>query len=117
MIRFNVKLKSINTTVSSKKPVRMTIEQKPIRMTVENKTISMAVNPQKSIQMKVEKAVAISVEGNTYEGSYEVTPTVDGLTMETKEKYMKDNVTVNPIPFFSVGNNSGGNTVYIGNEV
>jgi hypothetical protein len=37
--------------------------------------------------------------------------------METKEKYMKDDVTVNPIPFFSVGNNSGGNTVYIGNEV
>ena len=88
-----------------------------IQFKVERKSITMTVNPQKSVQMKVEKAVTVGVSSRTYEGSYEVIPMVDGQIMETKEKYMKDDVTVHPIPYFSVGNNSGGNTVYIGSEV
>jgi hypothetical protein len=77
----------------------------------------MTVNPQKSFKMKVEKAVAVGVESNTYNGSYVVIPTVEGQLMETKNKYMKDDVNVRPIPFYSVGNNSGGNTVFIASEV
>ena len=88
-----------------------------IRFRVERKHIKMSIEPKKPIQMKVEKAVTVGVSSRTYEGSYEVIPMVDGQTMETKEKYMKDDVTVHPIPYFSVGNNSGGNTVYIGSEV
>lgn len=88
-----------------------------IRFKVEHKPINMVVHPHNSIKMTVEKAVVVGVESITYEGSYEVTPTVEGLTMETKEKYMKNDVNIRPIPFFSVGNNSGGNTVYIGSEV
>lgn len=88
-----------------------------IRFKIEQKSVTMTVNPHKSVQMKVEKAVTVGVSSRTYEGSYEVIPMVNGQTMETKEKYMKDDVTVHPIPFFSVGNNSGGNTVFIGSEV
>lgn len=88
-----------------------------IQFKIANKPITMTVNPQKSVQMKVEKAATVGISSRTYEGSYEVIPTVDGQMMETKEKYMKDDVTIHPIPYFSVGNNSGGNTVFIGSEV
>ena len=88
-----------------------------IRFEVEKKNINMTVHPHKSIQMKVEKAVAVGISGKTYEGDYEVIPTAEKQTMGTKQKYMKDDVTIHPIPFYSVSNNSGGNTVFIGSEV
>lgn len=52
-----------------------------------------------------------------YSGEYAITPTVDGQTLETAQKLMTDNLTVKQIPFFDVGNNSGGSTVYIGTEI
>ena len=52
-----------------------------------------------------------------YTGSYDVTPTVDGQTIETAQMLMSDDLTVNAIPFYEVGNNSGGNTVYIADEI
>ena len=52
-----------------------------------------------------------------YEGMYDVTPRVVEQRMETKDKIMKDDVTIKSIPFFNVSNTSGGCTVYIGNEV
>lgn len=88
-----------------------------IRFKVERKSTTMTVGSRKSLHMQVEKAVTVGISSRTYEGSYEVTPSVEGLTVETKDKYMKDDMTVHPIPFFSVGNNSGGNTVFIGSEV
>lgn len=53
----------------------------------------------------------------TYEGDYEVTPRVEGQELKTKHLYMTDDVTIHAIPFFEVGNTSGGNTVYIANEI
>ena len=67
--------------------------------------------------MKVESAVQVGTSGQIFNGSYEIIPSVEGTTMDTKNKYMRDDVNIHPIPFFSVGNNSGGNTVYIGSEV
>lgn len=52
-----------------------------------------------------------------YDGDYEVTPKVIGQTLPTKDKHMTDDMTIKAIPYFSVGNNSGGDTVYIGSEV
>ena len=52
-----------------------------------------------------------------YDGTYEITPTVEGYSLETAQKMMADDVTVNAIPFYEVGNNSGGNTVYIADEI
>ena len=57
------------------------------------------------------------VGGEKYEGAYEVTPKVEAQTMPTKDKVLIDDMTVKAIPFFSVSNTSGGNTVFIGNEV
>ena len=68
------------------------------------------------IKMKVEKGVTIG-SGINYEGSYEVTPMAEQQTVKTKQRYMVDDVTIHPIPFYKVGNNANGHTVFIGSEV
>lgn len=57
------------------------------------------------------------VGGDPYQGEYVVTPKLGEQTMQTKEKVMLDDVTVKAIPCFRVSNNSGGNTVYIAEEI
>lgn len=52
-----------------------------------------------------------------YEGDYEVTPKVSEQTLPTAEKLMSEDVTIKEIPYFEVGNNSGGDTVYIAKEI
>lgn len=49
-----------------------------------------------------------------YEGPYDATPTVNGLTLATRRRSMSDDVSVEPIPIGSVSNASGGRTVTIG---
>ena len=62
-------------------------------------------------------ATAYAIGATTYTGEYEVTPTVEGLGLQTKHKYMTDDVTVRAIPFFEVSNTGGGTTVYIADEI
>lgn len=57
------------------------------------------------------------VGGEQYSGEYVVTPKVEEQTLNTKDKLLTDDVTVKSIPYFNVGNTSGGSTVYIANEV
>lgn len=57
------------------------------------------------------------IGGEKYEGEYIVTPKVESQAIPTKSKVMLEDVTIKSIPFFNVGNTSGGSTVYIGNEV
>lgn len=57
------------------------------------------------------------VGGEPYEGSYDVTPKVTGQILSTKNKVMVQDTTVRAIPYFETSNNSGGNTVFIANEV
>ena len=57
------------------------------------------------------------VGGDLYEGEYTVIPKVIEQTMPTKEKVLTEDMIIKSIPFFKTSNNSGGNTVYIGNEV
>lgn len=52
-----------------------------------------------------------------YNGKYAVIPTVEGETLQTKRKYMVENLTVHAIPYFEVGNLTGGTTVYIAGEI
>ena len=49
-----------------------------------------------------------------YKGEYEVIPSVLEQILETKNKYLIDNVTVAQIPYHTVSNESGGKTVTIG---
>lgn len=49
-----------------------------------------------------------------YEGPYEVTPKFLDQILATKDKNMKQDVTVHTIPVARVSNPDGGNTVTIG---
>ena len=49
-----------------------------------------------------------------YKGPYEATPQSVNQVFETKSKTMKENFTVNPIPYYATGNEVGGITIYIG---
>lgn len=51
-----------------------------------------------------------------YEGSYEVTPRTGEQTLPTKEKTMRDDLTIKSIPFAEVSNPQGGYTVNIGGD-
>lgn len=50
----------------------------------------------------------------TYTGEYIVTPTVAGQTLETQNKLMTDDVTVEAIPYHEVSNLFNGLTITIG---
>ena len=56
-------------------------------------------------------------ERPAYEGEYTVTPKTTEQTLPTANKLLRKDVFIKEIPYFEVGNNSGGNTVYIGSEV
>lgn len=58
--------------------------------------------------------VVTKSEYDYYEGDYEITPKVTKQTVETKDRIMKNDFTVNEIPVFEVSNTSGGKTVTIG---
>ena len=53
-------------------------------------------------------------EVDYYEGGYEVVPKATAQRLETKDKYLTDNVEIKEIPFANVTNNAGGITVTIG---
>lgn len=53
----------------------------------------------------------------SYTGEYGATPKVVAQTLPTAQKFLSQNVTIAKIPYFEVSNTSGGDTVYIGNEV
>lgn len=51
-----------------------------------------------------------------YEGEYDVTPKVSEQTLPTRDKSMRDDVTVFAIPYAEVINIGGGYTATIGEE-
>lgn len=52
-----------------------------------------------------------------YTGVYTVTPKIDGpVVLSTKNKTMRDDVTVRKIPQHEVSNEAGGNTLIMGDE-
>lgn len=60
----------------------------------------------------VNKLTTASAE--EYHGAYIVDPDFVGKTLGTRNKLMRDDVTVNPIEVSEVSNLAGGKTVYIG---
>ena len=63
--------------------------------------------------------VKVNTQGDVvpYTGDYIVDPDFATQMLETKEKYMLDDVTVNPIEVARVSNPAGGRTIYIGGEI
>ena len=60
------------------------------------------------------RIVVEQVEGETYDGVYDITPTVEEQTLETRGKKMRDDVTILEIPYYTTTNLSGGYTAIIG---
>ena len=50
----------------------------------------------------------------TYDGTYEVTPTFSRQTLNTYNKLMTDDLTVRPIEVSRTSNPQGGKTIFIG---
>lgn len=69
-----------------------------------------------------EKFIDIDIAGEKdprlpyYEGAYVVDPRKVSQTLETANKSMSDDVTINEIFYSEVENLSGGNTAFIGME-
>ena len=61
--------------------------------------------------------IAFSMQTEQYVGDYDVIPKIQQQELRTKHKYMTDDVKVHAIPYFEVGNNGGGTTVYIADEI
>ena len=57
------------------------------------------------------------VGGELYQGEYEIVPTVEGQTLETKDRVLIENIKILEIPFYNVSNTAGGSTVYIAKEL
>lgn len=49
-----------------------------------------------------------------YTGSYSILPDFEGITIATANKYLYNDIYIQPIKVESVSNTSGGRTVYIG---
>ena len=49
-----------------------------------------------------------------FDGPYQIKPTFENQTLKTKNMAMKDDVEIKPISVTKVSNQSGGNTVIIG---
>ncbi len=79
-------------------PVKMRVQERPVKMTVGS-------------------ARVIYIGGEPYDGTYDVTPKTNAAqTLPTTGKLLSDDITVRKIPYYEVGNSSGGTTIYIGSD-
>lgn len=74
-------------------------------------------NNRENLEIKFECLQEVVVGVEYYRGKYHVTPTTEGETLQTKEKYMTDDLTIDPVPRYDVSNTSGGTTIFIASEV
>lgn len=85
---------------------------------VDEEIISSVAQNDESIDAVTE--VVIVHNGGDYEyydGAYHVIPKAyDDIILETKEKIMRDNVTVDSVPYYETHNEKG-TTIYIASEV
>ena len=78
--------------------------------------ITFELVPRQTLEVSFDVTVA-AVGGTPYTGDYQVTPKIYApVTLLTKSKTMKDNVTVRKIPQYEVSNEAGGNTLIMGDE-
>lgn len=62
------------------------------------------------------KVIVIHSDAPDYEGEYEVTPSIEAQTLNTKNTTMREDVEIHKIPYFDVANEYG-RTIYIGSDV
>lgn len=66
-----------------------------------------------TLKLKARVQLPASVTADVYDGDYEILPAVDAKKLETKHKFMQDNVTVLAIPYYEVSNDQNGFTAII----
>lgn len=71
------------------------------------------ISPDHIMDVELEIGHSAVIPQPEYEGPYEVTPTIEGFTLETKDKTMADDLSVLSIPYQEVSNPQGGETVII----
>lgn len=76
--------------------------------------IGVRILPQTTLGVKVGGEFYKVGDYEFFDGPYEVKPTFENQTLKTKNMAMKDNVDIKPISVTKVSNQSGGNTVIIG---
>lgn len=90
-----------------------------VQFTKENHTFPVqfrATRQKMAVRFENCEIVTVTEDVEHYIGDYEVIPSSSSVVLPTEKKLMNSDVTIHAIPFFCVGNNAGGNTVYIGNE-
>lgn len=97
-------------------PVRVYQEESINNLSVNDFVLVVVFNDDFNDLMVIAPTSGAS-EHDYYNGEYEITPQIESQTLLTAQKYMSDDVTVKEIPYYSVSNTSGGNTVYIGSEL
>lgn len=58
--------------------------------------------------------ITISTKHETYSGDYDVTPQTESQVLNTSDKLMSKDVTIEAIPYYSVSNEFNGETIIIG---
>jgi len=86
-----------------------------INLEVVENNIGLEVIDSGTINSDITQAVVIAKD--YYEGTYIVVPNFNEQKLETKEKTMRDDVTVNPIQVERTSNPQGGQTIYIGGNL
>lgn len=81
------------------------------------KEVRMSLNRQKEVRMSIENVRINIGASDPYEGPYVVTPsTYDDIGLQTKSKWMKEDVNVKQYPQTYVSNSAGGTTLILGEE-
>lgn len=103
-----------------KRGVPIELVEQTVQEYIENNDI---LNPLPQISEEDEGKVLMAIGGEwkaselpIYKGTYEATPKMQSSTLETRGKFMQDDVTINPVPVYEVSNTTGGTTVYIAKE-
>jgi hypothetical protein len=83
---------------------------------LDQKVISLEISDDNTHQMEIESPIVIQQvdDSEKYEGEYTITPKFTEQILETKNKFLKDDIDVEAISVSRVTNLSGGTTVYIG---
>lgn len=66
-----------------------------------------------TLKLKARVQLPASINADIYDGGYEVLPAIDAKELETKNKFMQDNVKILAIPYYEVSNEQDGFTAII----
>lgn len=70
----------------------------PMRIAASQVAVPLSVSAS-TVEIPVSLGVAYATyEGETYQGAYEFTPTTQTQTVQTANKVLLENITINPIP-------------------